>query len=99
MDADPCRLRVPGVRTTKFGPVGRRLPLRLWAERSDLDPDPGWDPENDDPALWHGTWHPDYRSTWVYLPAGLVVTGDEERTYSYGSRVHRPGRQSVAAMA
>ena len=73
-DQDPCHMRVAHARYARFGPPGRTLPIRAWVERADRRTDLHWDPAIDDPALWHGTWHPDYRSTWIYLPAGVHPT-------------------------
>jgi hypothetical protein len=90
VDSDSCHMRVFTSRREVHGPVGRVLPLELLSAINAQVADPNWDLEHADPALWHGTWEPDLRNTWVYLPIGLTVTGLEEPKYSYGRRADRP---------
>jgi hypothetical protein len=89
LDNDPCH-EVGTARDASFGPPGRLLSPQEWARRNGCQPDPTLDPERDDPALWHGTWHPHHRNLWVYVPSGVEPAVVAGRRASLPELVTRP---------
>ncbi len=89
LDSDPCH-EVGTARNARFGPPGRPVSPLEWARRNGAQPDPTLDPGRDDPAHWHGTWHPHHRNLWIYIPAGVDPAAVAGRQASLPDLVTRP---------